>query len=590
MLSSGLLHAQPICTDLLASTESNGNTGLAVELKAWFSKWDQQMIDEYNLRATPRSIPTSWKIPAFRRKRIEHNLYQTGGSILGSLRQVQQEVENGNGEGITAKMLLETLQNDISKNHFFDKFTIALKKREFENFKNSTNKVVEQTGAQDIPFSLMQEFIQDYRSEVERYRAVYGKDIFPEDAVVKAGFDVFSMFMLSEILGVEIPSKKSVYALALLHPITDSALDSGIDIRQSMNKITTRLSGESVTRDTPFEVAVFDFIDQILEDFPPNVNPMAQTLLQELHKSQLASVKIQAEAEEEALLENTLRKGALTYLLFAHLGLGELSVGQAKYFYKAGGVLQLIDDMLDITEDQKSSQATVWTLALLKTKRLKKPFLKMMRLHKSLEREGEALLEGFDNKEKILTSFDFSLKLFVLSAMTDPQVGPKIVKEAKGIAPMTARGMSQISTNLLDTMYENPGAEQDLLKILDGGFLGGRYYGDLANGRTPEIPKRLNLAGKSPKWMMIKFRDSAHRWLKRDLQGSRSKLVLIAGAYFTAHLHLSFQNISNSSASDQYSMLYLMGYFSTYHLAVKQERPVLAFLISLTMMGGSYFL
>ncbi|MEO0336559.1 MAG: hypothetical protein AAF202_09195, partial [Pseudomonadota bacterium] len=473
----------------------------AADLRAWIKIWDQELNDRYSGKTTRKSIPRSWRISRRDRRATEGYFHRTGDTIIQSLQDVQGQVNNDLNE-ITARSLLGKIQGDIRKHHFADKLTLAVKGREFERFKRKTNEAIDNSGAAQIPFAKMQQFLAEYQAHVSGLKEKYGEDLFPREVFLKAGFDVFAMFMLSEILEVPIPSKDSVYALALLHPITDSALDSGINVGPTMQKITAQLKGEKVEAESTYESAVFGLIDQILSDFPSSQNPMAQTLLQDLHAEQLDSVRIQKDGSEEELVHNTLRKGALTYLLFAHLGLGELTIGQAKYFYAGGAILQLIDDMLDMKDDLSEEQNTVWTLSFKKNKRVREPFLKTMGLRKSLEQEADELLGITDNKRKIISSFDFSIRLFFLAAMTDPFVGPALARDARSIAPMSSEGMSELSTTLLDVMALKPGAEQTLLEVFDMGFSNGRYYSSLNGGRELSADQKLNLAKNKPGWWL----------------------------------------------------------------------------------------
>lgn len=95
------------------------------------------------------------------------------------------------------------------------------------------------SGAAQVPFEFIKSGLADFEKHVEGYRQKYGAEFFPEDVVTKAGFDVFAMLMLACLADRPIHSLESVYALSLLHPITDNALDSkNYDVSKSMDKIT----------------------------------------------------------------------------------------------------------------------------------------------------------------------------------------------------------------------------------------------------------------------------------------------------------------------------------------------------------------
>ena len=208
--------------------------------------------------------------------------------------------------------LLTRVKHRIESTYFRDRLTLIFAKGPFKKLSQSTNQLLESSGAQDIPFWRMSRFINRFYQTVEEYKLSYGPEFFEQQRMKKAAFDVFAIHMLSEILKTPIPSVKAVYALALLHPITDEALDSGLDVSDAMKKITKKLNGLPVQAETRYEVVALGLVDDILRAHPEDANPWVIHSLRRLHTAQLKSVVIQKSGTVEEVIDNTLDKGALT--------------------------------------------------------------------------------------------------------------------------------------------------------------------------------------------------------------------------------------------------------------------------------------
>lgn len=557
-------------------------------------KWDKELIAAYNFDGGSRKellglMDRVWPTPKEDyRSKAERFFYRTRNTILSEVGKIRTGIARTGNDNLNPMDLLTQIQGAIRNTHVKDNFTAQLMGKEIAKFEQKTKQAIKDSQAADVPFSDIKSALEKYQKQIEVYKEKYGSEFFPEEVTLKSGFDVFAMTMLGRLAGKRPPSLESIYALSLLHPITDNALDSKqFDVSGTMKKISKLIAGEDQVATNKYETLVFDFIRQILKDFPPESDPLVRDTLLALHQEQLKSVHIQESGVEAAVLDNTLRKGALTYLLFARLGLGHLTEGQQKYFYKAGSILQLIDDYLDVRSDIAEKKATPWTIAYEKNKGdLTDPLLRMVKILGDLKVEAGSMLGDMPQKEKIVGSFEFATKLFLMAGTMDSLTYDGIQSVMAKRLPMKPQAMQTVAYSMMSHLNENPGSEAFFMKILDMGFLNGKFASDSLD---PNVQKSMTgLANKwAPSWWMTMASSKLHNGFSKlwTSPGGRETLLLITIAFGASHMYGYHSNLKGTGFEDLFMPTYLGLYWT-----MNGEKPWRTLTLASLILGASFFI
>jgi hypothetical protein len=240
--------------------------------------------------------------------------------------------------------------------------------------------------------------LDDYLGDIENLRKRYGTEFLQRDTVSRAVVNVIAMRMNAAMNGrpVDQAQRDAMNAIALLHPITDEALDAGKLGRSTLQKLTLQLQGVPPTAETAYERIVFDLVDAIYHEYPRDRHPVLDWALGKLHEEQIKSVRQKdSDLPERELLRVTLGKGALTRLISGYLALGSLDEKQQAYFFLGGGVFQLLDDWVDIGDDEREGNGTVWTRALAEHDEVEEPLRRLLALQRFVESTNPAERAGF---------------------------------------------------------------------------------------------------------------------------------------------------------------------------------------------------
>lgn len=211
------------------------------------------------------------------------------------------------------------------------------------------------------------------------------------DRVQRAAFDVLAMWLLAGAALTSPRSPDSVTALALLHPLCDDAADAGELDREGAKRIADAVRGTLPTPKSRFEEAVFALIATLHAAHVGAGQPDLTELLARLHDAQLAQTAVTAKTSTTDMLDNLFERGGLTMAAFAWLALDGLTSPTFAAIYRAGAVLQLLDDLEDAESDAKAGVQTPWTRALAQGQSLRHPTQSTLAAWRVAERALTAL-------------------------------------------------------------------------------------------------------------------------------------------------------------------------------------------------------
>jgi hypothetical protein len=159
---------------------------------------------------------------------------------------------------------------------------------------------------------------------------------------------------------------KSMFAYNMLYLITDNYLDNNkISLENKIafsSKFKNKIIGEKIIADNEHEKSIIDFLEIIEKEHPRNIKKELYSIFLRLQNSQEYSFLLsKKEISFSEILKITLEKGGLAVIANGMLSIGNFDKSSRELFYGLGSVLQLIDDFIDIEEDIKSNNYTIFT-------------------------------------------------------------------------------------------------------------------------------------------------------------------------------------------------------------------------------------
>ncbi len=201
----------------------------------------------------------------------------------------------------------------------------------------------------------------------EFVRAAYDFDpSIDEESVYQASRNVLIMNSFQMHFGRQIALTPSVLAYSLLYPYTDNYIDdAGVDSSRKTaanNWLELRLAGKPVRILSEHEETIDRLVRMIEGEFDRRVHPDVYESLLAIHAAQVRSLRQsgQQRLSPAELLNISIAKGGTSVLADACLVTGDLPMEDAKFVFRFGVLLQLIDDLQDLEEDSSSGR---WTPA-----------------------------------------------------------------------------------------------------------------------------------------------------------------------------------------------------------------------------------
>lgn len=212
--------------------------------------------------------------------------------------------------------------------------------------------------------------------------------------------NVWTMNILQSISNAEVKLTPAIFAYSTLYPYTDNILDSNEITNQEKHfvsqRLKHRLTGTPLLPLNIYEEKVYKLVT-IIEDFFPRKNyyGLYKSLIY-IHHFQTKSMKQQTMnvlCEDNETLSLSFKKGGMSVLADAYLIKGDLDMEEIIFSFGLGILLQLLDDLQDITIDMKNGHETIFTAAA-KSQDLEQVTLK------ALNFTGEVLsLVAYSNSE-----------------------------------------------------------------------------------------------------------------------------------------------------------------------------------------------
>ncbi|MBI3362357.1 MAG: class 1 isoprenoid biosynthesis enzyme, partial [Chloroflexi bacterium] len=187
--------------------------------------------------------------------------------------------------------------------------------------------------------------------------------------VLQASRNAWTACGLQLLFGRMMALTSSIFAYSMLYPYTDNYLDdpsaSAQDKLGFSRRFGMRLAGQPAEVANSREEAIWRLVGLIEGEYPRATYPRVFESLLDIHAAQHNSLRLRRnlDASYDEILHTSFHKGGSSVLADAWLAAGELSPEQARFAFLWGVLLQLGDDLQDLTEDLDAGVLTLFTHA-----------------------------------------------------------------------------------------------------------------------------------------------------------------------------------------------------------------------------------
>lgn len=187
-----------------------------------------------------------------------------------------------------------------------------------------------------------------------------------EASIFQALRNVWIMNAIQMMAGQPFELTDAMFAYSMLYPLTDNLMDDpNIDSNNKkafVKRFGDRLLGTAIEAKSKVEADVFEMVRLIEMQYSRAEYPEVYEGLLLIHDAQLKSLRQQGEKLSlEELTYLTFRKGSASVIADGYLVLGTLSDEQLNFLMGYGIVLQLADDLQDMTEDAAHGHVTLFS-------------------------------------------------------------------------------------------------------------------------------------------------------------------------------------------------------------------------------------
>lgn len=226
--------------------------------------------------------------------------------------------------------------------------------------------------ALDIDHPEVQHVLRNGFSQIGRELARHARRLDPGVSMIdilQAARNAWTACGLQILLGRPVQLTPAIFAYSMLYPYSDNYLDepavSHFEKLSFSERFRDRLAGNCLEPVNSREETIWRLIGLIEGEYPRVNFPCVYHSLLAIHRAQEKSMRqMQAHQKDEIdLVRITIEKGGTSVLADAYLAAGELTQAEAQFAFNWGVVLQLGDDLQDISSDRARGSLTLFTRA-----------------------------------------------------------------------------------------------------------------------------------------------------------------------------------------------------------------------------------
>jgi hypothetical protein len=185
--------------------------------------------------------------------------------------------------------------------------------------------------------------------------------------IMQAMRNVWIMNLIQVIANKPVEYTPAIFAYSMLYPYTDNFLDDKNIKAQDKTafnvRLGKRLKGEPLKPSNDHEKKVFSLVEMIEKQYQRDHYPCVYKSLLCIHNGQCNSLDQQMDfykEEEKNVLCISAEKGGASVLADGYLVCGDMTEKLSDFTFGFGYILQLIDDLQDVTEDTQNNSMTTF--------------------------------------------------------------------------------------------------------------------------------------------------------------------------------------------------------------------------------------
>lgn len=213
---------------------------------------------------------------------------------------------------------------------------------------------------------LKKEFVKYSRDFIRKAKIVDSS--LKSESIFQGLRNVWTMHSMQIFFNKKVELTNSIFAYSMLYPLTDNLLDSlkySKDEKLEFNKrFYNKIKFGSSEIILPEEKNIYKMIDIIESDWERKLYPKVYESLLGILDAQNLSILQHNNPSiySNDILGITFYKGGTSVLADAHLIKGNLSEEEMLFSYYYGVILQLADDLQDISDDKSAGHSTIMTI------------------------------------------------------------------------------------------------------------------------------------------------------------------------------------------------------------------------------------
>lgn len=263
--------------------------------------------------------------------------------------------------------------------------------------------------------------------------------------------------------------EKAAWAYSLLYPYTDNLIDS-TEIKEEKKKefhkwLYQRLLGDKVKREEDIESRVSDLIEKIEEVYErESYKEVYQSILW-IYRAQVESLKqqnIDITLTEKEVFDISMQKGGSSVLVDGFLINGKLSEREIQFYLEFGFLLQLADDLQDISEDLENCHHTLY-YDWIKEGNLDRKLNKILQFLNSVIKRAE-----IKQKEIETMILENSIALLIISALqSSDYFSSAYLKQIEKYLPVSYTFLKKIQEEQKDLFSMTKEEESRFMQRMD---------------------------------------------------------------------------------------------------------------------------
>jgi len=274
---------------------------------------------------------------------------------------------------------------------------------------------------------------------------------------------VYAMFL--ELIGKNQSFTPAILGYSMLYPITDNYIDS-----QRTNKekndfnilISNKIKGEHVSPVGFYDIKACELLSYIEDVYPRDRETDIYSGLMLMLEAQQESMKQQSTVvfSAENRLDISLFKGGVSVLIDRYMADARITEDELRFFLGFGFILQLADDLQDISSDLSEGNQTLFTLE-------QNPDL-LEALVNQLLQFVQQLFQSFSFANTSFYEFLYlsTIDLLIMSIqMSQSHFNPSYLKKIEAYFPVSFELLEQYTKD--SALYPADLEENDLLSGLD---------------------------------------------------------------------------------------------------------------------------